>query len=168
MTTFLKLLRSTSNLEPCTPALFCVMSIWNSTIWKAIILLYTLHPAFYVLRYSPVGISMCMIMYPLHTMDSIGCSIRLHLMYRSNNCSDGYNMHPISQLENPNEPVNIISPSIRIFVLYRNHHCIFLSLRMCYTLLRILAPLQKVQYRFPDWQALLQLNDLIQWSTARV
>ena len=65
-----------------------------------------------------------------YAIDAARRSILLHQLRRSNNCSNRYNMYHIRLFDNPDEPVNTISPTMTIFVLCRNHHRVFLSLRM--------------------------------------
>jgi len=89
-------------------------------------------------------------------------------MCRSNNCSDRYNMDLSSLFDNPDEPINTLSPIMRIFVLCWNHHHIFLRLRMTYPLLRLHSPLWEGGCRFSGGQTLLKLEDLIWWSPAEV
>jgi len=67
--------------------------------------------------YFPVGIKIQMIMYKPDGIEPIWCSDLLQQMYQFHYCSDRYNMHHISLFDNPDEPFNTISPTIRIFVL---------------------------------------------------
>jgi len=73
-----------------------------------------------------------------------------------------------SQFDNPDEPVNTVSLTMWIFVLCWNHHSIFLSLSIWYSLLSLLPPLRKGQYRRTCRHALVKLEDLIWWSAATV
>ena len=67
--------------------------------------------------------------YKPYAIDAARCSILPHQMCWSNYFSNGYNMHLIRLFDHPDEPVNTLSPTMEIFVLCRNHHCVFLSLR---------------------------------------
>jgi len=91
-----------------------------------------------------------------------------HYMCRSNNCSDRYNMYLTRLFDNPDDPVNTISPAMWIFVLCSNHHHVFLSLWTWYLLLSLLTPPRIDCYCFSRWQMLLKLEDLIWWSPAKV
>jgi len=77
-------------------------------------------------------------------------------------------MHLISLFDNPDELVNTMNPTLRIFVLCRNHHRIFLKLRTYYPLLGLFEPVREGGYRFSGGQALLKLEHLIRCSTAEV
>ena len=90
-----------------------------------------------------------MIIYKLYAIVSIWCSILSQQICWSNNCSYKYNMHLISPFDNPDEPVNTINPTMRIFVPCWNHHRIFLSLGMYNPLLSLPASLRKGWYLFP-------------------
>ena len=70
-----------------------------------------------------------MIIYKPYAIHAARCSILLHQMRRPHYCSNGYNMHHIGLFDNPDEPVNTISPTMKIFVLCWNHHRVFLRLR---------------------------------------
>jgi len=109
-----------------------------------------------------------MIIYKPYAIDPIWCSILWHQMLQSNNCSNRNSRHSISLFDNPDESVNTISPTMRIFVLCWNHHCIFLHLRTSYPLLSLPAAFSEGRYRFSAGQAFLIMQDLIQRSPAKV
>jgi len=58
-----------------------------------------------------------MIIYKPYAIDAPQCSILAHQMCRSNYCSNGYIMHLIRLFDNPDEPVNTIGPTMKIFEL---------------------------------------------------
>jgi len=89
-------------------------------------------------------------------------------MCPSNYCSQGYNMHHTRLFDNPDEPINTISPTMKIIDPCWNHHLVLLNLRIKYPLFSLLAPFRKGRYCFPGWQALLKLDDLIWWSSTEV
>jgi len=75
-----------------------------------------------------------------YPINFIWCSILSPPMCQSTNCHNRYNMHRISLFENPDEPVNTISPNIQIIELCWNHHHVLFSLGTKYHLLSFLAP----------------------------
>jgi len=93
-----------------------------------------------------------MIIHKSYTLDSIWCSIFAHQLFKFNNHSNGYNMHCINLLNHLDGYINTISTTKQKLVSGWNHHCLFLTFRMYYMLLRLFAPLQKDWYSFPGWQ----------------
>jgi len=109
-----------------------------------------------------------MIIYKPFIIDATWCSILLQQMWQSNYCSNGYNMCLICLFKNPDEPVKIISPTIKMCVLCWNHHHVFSSLRTYYAVLSFIPPPRNGWWFFACRQGLPKLEDLIRWSPAEV
>jgi len=157
------------HVEPDSPALIRYNDLHRIVQFDELSHSYTPESGILIwLIYSPVCIKINMIIYKPYAIYAAWCSIPQHKMCRSNNCSNWYNMHLIHLFDHPDEPVNTIGPTMKIFELCWNHHRVFLGLRTYYPLLGLFAPLRKRQYCFAGWQVLLKWEDLIWRSPAEV
>jgi len=126
-----------------------------------------LNQAFWII-YSPVCIDLPLIIYKPYPIHATQYSILPHQICCSNYCFNQHHMDVISLLDNLNEPVSTISPTLSMFVHCCNHHNIFLNCRTKYTVFRLLEPGRNGQYHIHGRQAHLTVNDQICWSLDKV
>lgn len=150
LTESLKHFQCPSNLEPYSAGVITISSVRNSTLQNTILLTHPLKQVFQSL-YNVVGIEIDKIICKLLSISCSSWSILSHQLRRLNNCSRRYNSHYIILFDNPDEPLNAISPTLGICERFLDHLIIFRSLSMYYWMLLRLAYLQNSQYHFYGW-----------------